>query len=427
MQQARRVEKDLRAGRFGPLGESWLAWTALIIGVLAVSAHSASSIVYSVLMKPMLGELAVGRTDFASAMSLRMLIMTLAIAFAGQFTDRIGARAVLAIGALIVGLGNLAASTITSMGQFYPIMALMGPGQAAIGSVAASALVLRLFRRRRGLAIGVLNGGDNLINSGVSVAAAALLTEWGWRLTVRAMGATYVALALLILWALRPGAGTSDETTERTRVDRPRRTSLRDLPWADRRLWAVFLSYAGIYAFVTSVQLHFHAFQTDMGRSPTEASQLLSMQILVGAIGAPLFGWIAERLTARTALLMVVVGLTSMSVVLWMAQSYAAFTGWAIVYGLVNSGVVALLTLVLSELFGAERIGSLMGVAMVFCMSSTLLANLYSAALFDLFGSYLPVWRSYTALMVVTLVPVWWLNRARHTFGVAAQRSEGEG
>ena len=172
----------------GPLGEPWHAWTALFIGVLAVSAHAASSLVYSVLMKPMLAEFGGDRADFASAMSLRMLVMVLTISFAGQLTDRFGARLVLATGALVIGLGNLTAAVMTSMGQFYPIMAFMGPGQAAIGSVAASALVLRLFHHRRGLAIGVLNGGDNLINSGVSVGAAVLLTSSGWRFTVRTMG-----------------------------------------------------------------------------------------------------------------------------------------------------------------------------------------------------------------------------------------------
>jgi len=45
----------------------------------------------------------------------------------------------------------------------------MGPGQAGIGAVAASALVLRLFRHRRGLAIGLLNGGDNLISAAVPI------------------------------------------------------------------------------------------------------------------------------------------------------------------------------------------------------------------------------------------------------------------
>ena len=56
----------------GPLGESWRAWTALFIGVLAVSAHAASSVTFSVLMKPILTDFGWQRTNFASAMTLRM-------------------------------------------------------------------------------------------------------------------------------------------------------------------------------------------------------------------------------------------------------------------------------------------------------------------------------------------------------------------
>jgi MFS family permease len=398
----------------GPLGESWRAWLALLIGVLAVSAHSAASLAMSVLMKPMLAEFSWARTEFASAMTLRMLVMVMVMPAAGQLTDRFGARLVLVGGASVVGIGYLAIGQISSLAQLYPLMAFIGPGQAGIGSVAASALVLRLFRRRRGLAIGVLNGGDNLINSAVPPLAALSLASAGWRATVALLGGVYLVLGVLIFWALRAGEGVSEgRSAGRTTEVSSRRAHWRDLPWGDGRLWMLFLSYAGIYAFVTSVQLHFHAFQTDMGRAAADASRLLSMQILVGAVGAPLFGWVAERTTARTALLMVVSGLAATSIMLWTGQQYSTFVTWAVLYGLVNSGVVALLTLVLNELFGAEQIGRLMGVAMVCCMSATMLGNLFSAAMFDHFRTYVPAWQAYTALMALTLIPVTLLQRRR--------------
>jgi MFS family permease len=395
----------------GPLQESWRAWLALLVGVFAITAHTASSYTLSILMKPMLEEFGWNRTLFASAMTLRMFVMVLAISFAGQMTDRFGARVVLAGGALLVGAGTFATAAMTAPAQFYPIMALMGPGQACIGSVAASALVLRLFRKRRGVAIGILNGGDNLISSTIPIAAAFLLVRSGWRATIGSLGILYVALAVLILLVLRAQDGRSDAGPSSTSVrSAMARVRMRDLPWSDWRLWAVCISYAGIYAFITSLQLHFHAFQTDMGRTPAEASALMSTLILVGAVGSPLFGWIAERTSALTALVIVVVGLTAASFVLWTPHSNAAYAGWAIGYGLVNSGVVAVLALVLNELFGEQQIGRLLGVAMVFCMGATMIANIYTASMFDYFGSYFSVWRSYSAVMLAALVPVLWLR-----------------
>jgi MFS family permease len=339
-----------------------------------------------------------------------MFVMVLAMPVAGLLTDRIGARKVLAAGALVIGFGNLALSRFQSLGELRFFMACMGPGQAAVGAVAASALVLRLFRRRQGLAIGILNGGDNLINSAVPIVAAFSLAQSGWRPTIAGLGVAYVVLAGLILWSLveEPGrepaaaAGAEEESGL---------ASLAELPWRDARMWLLFVAYACIYAFITSVQLHLHAFLTDIGHSNEEASGVLSTLILVGAAGSPLFGWLAERTSARSALTVVVAGLAASSFALWSTRSMAGFTFWAVAYGLVNSGVVALLALVLSELYGTERIGRLMGVAMVFCMGSTMLANLYTAGTFDRLGSYERVWQSYSALMVATLLPVLLLRR----------------
>ena len=52
-----------------------------------------------------------------------------------------------------------------------------------------------------------------------------------------------------------------------------------------------------------------------------------------------------------------------------------------------------------------------MGVGMVFCMSATMAANNFSAAIFDLTGSYPPAWMTFTALMLITLRPADRLRR----------------
>ena len=103
--------------------------------------------------------------------------------------------------------------------------------------------------------------------------------------------------------------------------------------------------------------------------------------------------------------------LAATSVVLWTAHGLGAFTLWAVVYGLVNSGVVALLALVLAELFGAAQIGRLMGVAMVFCMSATMAGNIFSAASSTPTATlYRLAWETYSALMALTLLPTLWLS-----------------
>lgn len=161
-----------------------------------------------------------------------------------------------------------------------------------------------------------------------------------------------------------------------------------------------------VYAFITSVGIHFPAFQRDLGRSADEASYIYGLSTLIGAFGSVAIGQLTERTSARSALVLTVVGLAVTSVVLWLpAVTTAGFYAWAVFYGVVNAGAVALLALVLNELFGAGQMGRLMGVAMVFCMAGTIAGNFLSAAIFDHYGSYVRVWEGYTAMMVVALVP----------------------
>jgi hypothetical protein len=308
------------------------------------------------------------------------------------------------VGAAIVGTALLGVAAMRSFTTFAGVSIVMGPAQACVGSVAASALVLRLFRRHRALAIGILNGGDNVLNAGVPRASARLLEAFGWRSAVAGMAGIYLLLAVLVRFVLTDRDGQAAAAPAARAARTP-------LPWRDARWWALVAAYAAIYAWVTSLQLHFHAYQTDLGRSPLLAADLLSTQSLVGAIGAPLFGLFAERTSARLALVVVTAGLALAAGLLWNLESTWALRAWAVGYGLVNSGAVALLALVLEECFGGARIGSLLGGAMFFCMGATLVANQWTAWVFDQRGSYLVAWQTYTVLMVLTLIPVVWLWR----------------
>ena len=107
---------------------------------------------FSVLMKPMLADFGWARTDFTAAMTLRMTVMVSLIAYAGLLTDRVGARLVLAAGAVIIGLGSLAMARIESLGQLYAAMAWLGSGQAR-STRWPPGVVGGRFQHRRNLAV----------------------------------------------------------------------------------------------------------------------------------------------------------------------------------------------------------------------------------------------------------------------------------
>ncbi len=387
----------------GPLllGEDLRAWVVLAAGVLAVSAHSALSFGITPLMRAITADLGWTRSEYATAINFRILLLMAAAPLAGSVVDRFGARAVLALGALAMAAGGAVMAGADTLGDLYAASVLIGPAQACIGTVAGSALVLRRFRRQRGVAIGILNGGDNIITSGVHYGAAALLVVAGWRGALDVIALAYVLLALFFTFTLTSGEGRALRAT----------SGEFHIPWRDRRFHALLACYVLVYAFITSVGLHFPAFQQDLGRSPTEAAAIYGTSNLVGALGSIAWGLWAQRFGAARTLLVVVAGLLLTSFVLWLPLPGWAFWPWAVVYGVVNAGAVALLALVLDEQHGVVGIGRLLGTAMVFCMGATIVGNQLSAAVFDATGSYLPIWRLYTGAMALALLPAWIVAR----------------
>ena len=381
----------------GFFGESWRAWIALGVGVLAVSAHSALAYGMSPLLKPITDDLGWSRSTYATVMNLRLAILMLVVPFAGRLVDLTGARNVLGIGALLMALGALLIANMQTVSGFVASGLAIGPGQAAVGSVTGSALVLREFQRRKGLAIGILNGGDNLITGGVHVLSAYLLLEMGWRGAVGGLALGYLALALLVFLVLRreEGKGAPAEQAED-----------RGIPWGDARLWWLLAAYVILYGYVTTIGIHFPAFQRDLGRTADTAAWIYGWSTVVGAAGSVLIGYVSERITARATLRMVVLGLAASSVLLWFPVSTTSYAVWAAGYGVVNAGAVALLALVLAEMFGQVGFGRLMGFAISVCMGATIVGNYFAAAVFDHLGSYVPVWQSYTVLLLIAFVPV---------------------
>src|SRR4030095_2552837 len=107
-----------------------------------------------------------------------------------------------------------------------------------------------------------------------------------------------------------------------------------------------------------------------------------------------------------------VTGLTISASLVWNVESLWGLRGWAVFHGLVNSGVVALLALVLHALTGSERIGSLLGVTLGVCMGATVLGNQWAAWMFDRFHSYVPAWQASSALMLLAFAGAVWIRRA---------------
>lgn len=390
--------------RWNPLGEPLGAWVALAGGIVAVCAHSASSYPVPVMMKSILTEMGWGRGEFSATSITRSAAVALTGFAWGLCTDRFGARAVLVTGALLAASALVAFGAMRSLAELYLIGAVIGSGIGALGPVATSTLVARRFGPRRGLALGLLHGGDNLINSVIPRATAALLVAYGWRRASWVIAGGYVVVALLVLVLLRPGDGRSDPVAPGVR----RSLRLRDLPWWSPELRLVSLVFLAAYAFLGAVMFHFVPFQTDIGIGVEYASTSFGYLILAGFFGSLAVGLGAQRTSAIAMLAVVQLTVTCASFALWGFDDAPRLRWWAWVHGLAAAGYAPLTALVMAELFGAEarNLGGTIGLAFLIAMTGVYLGNAGLGWAHDLAGTYVPAWQACSALLVASLLPL---------------------
>ncbi|MCG1007689.1 MFS transporter [Halorubrum lacusprofundi] len=229
---------------------------------------------------------------------------------AGVLVDRYGPRRVAGTGTFVMGFGAVAFAMSDSFLVSFLARALVGFGGSVI-FLAILRFAVTWFRADEyatvtGLTIGVSALGGIIATTPLAIAASVI----GWRSSMLVIGSLCVVSALFIFLSVRdrPVDETDSESPELTADGGP--TSLRDdlrsvLGGSD--VWALgILNFLILGVNFTIIGLWgvpylVHLYDLSVARA--------SLYVLVGnvglLIGSPLFGWIADRTAAHTALVLI--------------------------------------------------------------------------------------------------------------------------
>ena len=166
------------------------------------------------------------RTFGVSALEASMVVSSFALMrlvtspLAGFLVDRIGERAVLSTGLLIVSASSIAAGFSQSFGQLIVLRSLGGLGSSMF-TVSALALLLRVVpEEQRGRASGVYQGGF-LIGGVAGPAVGGLVVGISLRAPFFVYGATLIAASLVaLLFLARARLRTLEEKVAGPEVNR---------------------------------------------------------------------------------------------------------------------------------------------------------------------------------------------------------------
>jgi MFS family permease len=384
----------------------------VVLGCLVCQMGLGYGYVFGPLAKDLLEEFGWSRAQYSGARGPQLLVTALSSPLLGALTVRYGARPILVGSTLLLGFAFAGVSGIGSLWQLYALIMLQGLVVTGLGDIAVGQVVSQWVVRSRGLALGIVYTGSNLGGTVLTRAAAWLADHESWRAAFATLGLGGLALLLpCAAWLVRdpPRAGAPVAVGEaasggpaRKPVSRePARNPASGEPAAapgpeldlraalrTRSFWILAGSLFTFFFYFLGMLEHLVLFLTDEGMPRAEAAAHFSNAILLGMVSKIAFGWLADRIPRRAAILLDYALLASSSLLLLALPRPGLLPLFVFTYGFATAARDVVTPLMIVECFGVRYLAQIYGALMLVLLPGGALGPLFAAAVHDRTGSY---------------------------------------
>ena len=386
--------------------------------VLMVLFSGCGVFAFSLFVKPLETTLGWGRGEVMAGFTLFYLMVGVASPVVGRFVDRYGARPVIPIGALMMGLGFVLVSRVNVLYLFYLGYAIIGTGASAMGLVPCSAVVSNWFKRKRGLALGLMAGGIGAGGVVMAPFVGYMLSHFDWRAAYLAMGILIMAVAIplaLLVIRTKPsevGLYPDGDTTPPEEEDDPTREgggrhgfTLRQA-LRTRTFWLIAVAFAfSNFANMGSLQSS-APFLDDIGYPTATAASALGAIAFGSGTGKIFFGWLCDKIAAHRACA-IGISLQLAGVLLLLTvradSPLALIWAYALLLGLGIGAWLPTLSMLSSSNFGLLFYGAVFGALNLAQSVGTATGPLFAGLMHDATGSYVGAFTTAAVLLAIAI------------------------
>ena len=170
------------------------------LGLTQITAWGTSYYCLGVLAKPIVAETGWALSTVFLGFTVALLVMGVISTWVGRLIDRVGARAVMSIGTIIVSAGLLALSQVRDQASYFAVWAVLGVGMRLCLYDAAFAALVQVAPSRGRKAISYLTLYGAYASTVFWVIGHYLNEAYGWRGTLMIFAAVNLAICLPLNW-----------------------------------------------------------------------------------------------------------------------------------------------------------------------------------------------------------------------------------
>ena len=362
-------------------------WVVVAAGALITCVAMGAMFALPVYLQPMAEDTGWTRAGISSAMTVGFIVMGIAGFAWGTLSDRIGARPVVLMAAVLLGGGLLLASTATDLLVFqFAYGGLVGASGGAFFAPIMSA-TLGWFDKHRSLAISLVSIGGGVAPMVITPFASYLIGEIGWRSAMFwiAAGALVVMIPAALLIRRAPDDYEAPAPVQTASGPKPKTA------WSALKT-PQFIVLAGVFFLCCAAHsgpiFHTVSYAMICGASALAAASIYSVEGLAGLFGRLLFGFLGDRLGVRRVIVgglaLQAIGIYTYIYVSDLTQFYAL----AAVLGLAYGGVMPLYSVLAREYFSQKVMGTVLGALVMVSSIGMAGGPVGGGWLYDTFGTY---------------------------------------
>lgn len=366
----------------------------VVVGVSATVNSLAWSVrsTFAAFYVALLAEFAWRRGETALGYSLSWLLLLVFSPLAGWLYDRWGARLLVPVGGLLLGVALALTGRVTTLWEYYLAFGALGGAGIACIQIPAAAIVSRWFVRSRGAAMGVISAGASASAIIFFPLNTYLIVVFGWRTALAVFGLLVAVVTIPLAAVLYRDPPENVDGQREVNVgpasmagDWTLGMALRSVPF-----WAVFAMWGfGVigYQIVTTHQV---AHALDRGFSAVTLGWVFGLGGACTVAGNVIGGSLSDRWgRERVFALGSAIGIAGIGCLGWLDGP----EDFLLLLGYVASGMgfgmrIALLAAIPADLFAGRHLGVILGAAQGGGGLGGFIGPFLGGWLFDVTGSY---------------------------------------
>ena len=383
-----------------------LPWLIIISGCAIALLSFGPRSAMGFFQLPMLADTGWDRTTFGLAMAIQNLFWGLGQPIFGAIADKFGTWKVLALSALLYSSGLFVMSVAPSPGWFYisgGVLIGLGIASASFGIVLA-AFARNVAPERRSMAFGI---GTAAGSAGMFVFAPlsqGLIDAYGWKEALVWMaGMMFIIPFLAIPLRGNSSSGSQSALQYKQTIGDALREAL------GHKSYVLLVSGFFVCGFqVAFITAHFPAYLGDIGIDSSYAVLSLALIGFFNIIGSLTSGYLGQHYSKTMSLVWIYLGRSvAITAFLLLPQTGTSVLIFAIVMGLLWLSTVPPTNALVAIMFGTRYLGMLGGIVFLSHQVGSFLGVWLGGYLYDIFGTYNPVWWLGVALGLFAAVVHW--------------------